>query len=95
MKLLSEGAKNKQMNKEALISIALYVIFFLWWYFTGYGLSGGDPAEFTYVMGLPLWFFLSCVVGWVLLVAAVSFTVKCLFVEFDLDSDESAKSGKK
>lgn len=88
---LSERERNKQMNKEAITSCVLYAIFFLWWYFTGYGMSSGDPAEFTYVMGLPLWFFLSCVVGWLLLIVAVIFTVKCLFVEFDLDSDEPKK----
>ena len=55
----TEFEKNQQIKKEALASIALYVAFFIWWYVTGYGLAGtGTPQTYTYVMGLPMWFFL-------------------------------------
>lgn len=84
---LSERKRNKQMNKEAIISLILYACFFIWWYATGYGLSGGDPKEYVRILGLPLWFFLSCIVGWILLCIAVMFTVKFLFVEIDLDTN--------
>ncbi len=85
---MSEKEKNKQLNKEALLTIGLYVIFFIWWYAFGYGLSGGDPSNYTYILGLPSWFFVSCVLGWLLVSFAVVVMVKKFFVEIDLDSDE-------
>ncbi|MBR0596710.1 YhdT family protein [Sinanaerobacter chloroacetimidivorans] len=88
---LSEKDRNRQMNKEALWSIGLYVVFFLWWYFTGYGIGEAtSPADYTYVMGLPLWFFLSCVMGWVLTSVGVIILVKVIFKDFDLDSDDKS-----
>lgn len=82
---LTEKERNRQMKKEAIVSIVLYGIFFLWWYFTGYGLGGGNPEEYTYVLGLPMWFFLSCVVGYVLFIIATIFVIKVFFKDFDLD----------
>jgi len=86
---MSEKEKNRQLNKEALLTVGLYVIFFIWWYATGYGLSNGDPSTFTYIMGLPSWFFFSCVLGWILISLAVVVLVKKFFVEIDFeDSDK-------
>ncbi len=86
---MSEKEKNRQLNKEALLTVGLYIIFFIWWYATGYGLSNGDPSTFTYIMGLPSWFFFSCVLGWILVSIAVIVLVKKFFVEIDFeDSDE-------
>ena len=39
---------------------------------------------YTYVFGLPMWFFLSCVVGYALFVAATIIVVKCFFKNFEL-----------
>ncbi len=94
---LSEKEMNIQIKKEALISIGLYIAFFLWWYFTGYGLGSGDPKEFTYVMGLPMWFFMSCVMGYVLFSIAVIVVVKTCFKNFELgeeavDPDETKEA---
>ena len=36
---LTEKEKNQQIKKEALISAGLYIAFFIWWYFTGYGIA--------------------------------------------------------
>ncbi|MEG1255023.1 YhdT family protein [Clostridium sp.] len=85
---LSEKAKNKQINKEAIISIVVYILYFIWWYVTGFGLGSRDPGSYKYVMGLPMWFVLSSFVGPILLIIAVIFTVKYLFVDFDLESNE-------
>lgn len=85
---MTEKEKNKQLNKEALSTIGLYVVFFIWWYAFGYGLGDGDPNRYTYIWGLPLWFFLSCVVGWLVISIAVVVLVKLFFKEIDLDSDE-------
>ncbi len=87
MEKLTEKQKNLQIRKEAIISLALYVGFFLWWYFTGFGLGSGDPAEFTYILGLPTWFFLSSVVGYVVFCILVIVIVKCFFKNFDLGEE--------
>ncbi|MFR1708699.1 MAG: YhdT family protein [Clostridium sp.] len=86
---LSEKAKNRQINKEALISIILYILYFIWWYVTGFGLGSNDPSTYKYVMGLPLWFVLSSFVGPIILIIAVIFTVKYLFVDIELDDSET------
>ncbi len=83
--------QNLQIKKEAIISIVMYIAFFLWWYFTGYGLGSGDPSEYTYIFGLPMWFFLSCVVGYVGFSIAVIIVVKCFFKNFDLGEEANSE----
>lgn len=90
---LTEKERNLQIKKEALISIALYVAFFLWWYFAGYGIAG-NSQEHVYIMGLPLWFFLSCVVGYVLFSIAVIVVVKVFFKDFSLDETADEEGGE-
>lgn len=85
---MSEKEKNRQLNKEALMTLGLYVIFFIWWYAFGYGLSSGDVTEFTYILGLPSWFFFSCVIGWLLVSLAVYVMVRKFFVEIDFNDEE-------
>lgn len=86
---LTEKEKNQQIKKEALISAGLYIAFFVWWYFTGYGIAEkGTPETYTYIMGLPMWFFLSCIVGYVLFSIAAIFVVKKFFQDFDLGEEE-------
>jgi len=72
---------NKQLNKEALYTIGMFILFFIWWYVCAYGLA---DAAWT-VFGLPAWFFMSCVVGWVLCCVGVWFMVKKIFKDVDLD----------
>ena len=88
---LTEKQRNLQIRKEAIYSWILYIAFFLWWYFTGYGIGERtDPSEYKYVLGLPMWFFISCVVGYVLFCVVSVLVVKLLFKDFDLEevSDE-------
>jgi len=85
---LTEKEKNLQIKKEATISIILYVAFFLWWYCTGYGVaSTGTSETYTYILGLPMWFFLSCVLGYVIFIVATIFVVKVFFKDFDLGEE--------
>lgn len=92
---LTAREQNIQIRKEAIISLALYVAFFIWWYATGYGLSGGDPADYQYVLGFPMWFFMSCIMGYVLFSAATILVVKLLFKDFDLDETADDKAADK
>ena len=86
---LTEKEKHQQIRKEALISAGLYVAFFIWWYVTGYGIAErGTPETYTYILGLPMWFFLSSIVGYILFCIAAVVDVKKFFKEFDLGEDE-------
>ena len=57
---------SKQINKEVLITIGLYLLYFVWWYYFAYEYSSDNVEEYKYILGLPEWFFYSCVVGWIL-----------------------------
>lgn len=56
----------KQANKEALISIGLTILYFLWWYGFAYGYGGKTVDNYTYIMGFPAWFFYSCILGFII-----------------------------
>ncbi|WP_100402701.1 YhdT family protein [Bacillus sp. FJAT-42315] len=74
-------------KKEAWIGIILVVINFIWWYGFAFGLGAAPVEEYTYVLGLPAWFFYSCVVGLVLMVVLVTIVVKVFFKEVPFDED--------
>ena len=56
-----------QANREALLTLGAYGLYFVLWYVCAYGLGEGDPEGYAYIWGLPAWFFLSCIVGYPLL----------------------------
>ncbi len=74
-----------QAHKEALISLGLYGVFFAWWYGAAYGLGSGDPSSYTYIWGMPSWFFYSCIVGYVVISFLVWAVVRFFFKEIPLD----------
>lgn len=76
-----------QANREASLSFAAYGLYFLWWYVCAYGLGSGDPAEYSYVFGLPAWFFYSCIAGYPLLSLLLWVMVRLFFREMPLDED--------
>jgi len=84
----------KVAHREAIIGVVLVIINFIWWFGFAYGLGSGNPEEYTYILGLPAWFFLSCVVGFLVMVTLVTLTVKFLFkeVSFDVDNEEEEQS---
>lgn len=82
---MSEKKKNKQINKEACITLGLYVFFFIWWYAFAYGLGSKDPLEYSYIMGFPSWFFYSCILGYVVISFLVMFVVKKFFKDIDFE----------
>lgn len=78
----------KVANREALIGVGLVLFNFIWWFGFAYGFGSKDPSEYTYIFGLPAWFFYSCVLGFVVMVVAVIFVVKRFFVDVPLDDEE-------
>lgn len=81
----------KQADKEALITLAVYLFFFLWWTVFAFSLGAGDPAEYSYVFGLPAWFFYSCVLGYPVISLILWIVLKLFFKEVPLDPDKRSK----
>ncbi|TCP28773.1 putative membrane protein YhdT [Scopulibacillus darangshiensis] len=75
----------KIANREAIIGIILAVINFIWWFAFAFGLGSKKVADYHYVMGLPAWFFYSCVVGFIVITILLIVAVKFLFKEIPLD----------
>jgi len=89
MRKLTESEKDKQINKEALISLGLYLFFFVWWYGFAYGLGLKDLKDYSYIWGMPSWFFFSCILGYIVISFATWFVVKRFFVEIPLDEEKN------
>ncbi|SFE17158.1 Uncharacterized membrane protein YhdT [Lentibacillus persicus] len=81
----------KIANREALIGVGLVIFNFVWWFAFAYGLGGKDPSEYTYIFGLPAWFFYSCVLGFVVMAVLVIVAVKKWFVEVSFDEEGEEK----
>lgn len=78
----------KIAHKEALIGIGLVIINFAIWYGFAYGLGSGNPAEYTYVLGFPAWFFYSCIAGTVFMIVLVWLVMKLFFTEVSFEDEE-------
>lgn len=78
----------KIANREAWFGVALVIFNFVWWFAFAYGLGRKDPADYSYVFGLPAWFFYSCVVGYIVMVVLVTMVVKLFFTDLPLDGEE-------
>ncbi len=77
-KVFIEDPRFKQCNKEALMGVGLGILNLIWWFVFGYGMGSKPPEEYTYIMGLPTWFFMSSVVGGILFtVLAIIMVTRC------------------
>ncbi|WP_071396113.1 YhdT family protein [Bacillus tuaregi] len=83
-----EDKRFKIAHKEAVIGVILVIINFLCWYGFAYGLGSGDPRKYNYILGLPEWFFYSCVVGTIIMFIIVSLCVKFFFKEVPFEEEE-------
>lgn len=79
---------HSQINKEALITIFLYVIYFLWWYYFAYIYPPKNVEDYKYILGMPDWFFYSCVLGLVLINSLVFLVTKFFFKDIDFEKFE-------
>lgn len=80
----------KIAHKEAIIGVILVIINFLWWYGFAYGLGSGDPAKYRYILGMPEWFFYSCVAGSILMFILVILSVKFLFKDVSFEEEDGS-----
>ncbi|MEF2231676.1 MAG: YhdT family protein [Pseudodesulfovibrio sp.] len=87
MKQEHKDPRFRQANREALLALGAYALYFAWWYVCAYGLGSGDPEEYAYVLGMPQWFFYSCVVGCPLITVLLWGIVRFGFRHMPLDAD--------
>lgn len=78
----------KIAHREAWIGVALAIFNFVWWFGFAYGLGSRPVEEYTYILGLPDWFFYSCVVGFVLISALVILIAKFILKEVSFEEEE-------
>lgn len=90
-KIGEKDYRYKIANREALIGLGLVLFNFVWWFAFAYGMGSKDPSEYSYVFGLPAWFFYSCVLGFIVMVALVTIVVKKWFVEIPFDEKGEGK----
>lgn len=83
----SQDWRYAQANKEALISLGMFAVYFVWWYACAYGLGEGDPAEYSYIFGLPEWFFWSCIAGYPIIAIMLWILVRFCFRNMPLDDE--------
>ena len=72
-----------QMNKEAKATLIASLIIFAYFWLTIFLFQ--DNLEFGVILGLPLWFTLSCIGGYLLSIIVVLVLVKFFMANFDLD----------
>jgi len=78
----------KIAHREALIGVILVIINFIMWYGFGYGLGSTDVKHYSYIFGLPAWFFYSCIVGSIIMIVLVILTVKFIFKDIPFEEEE-------
>lgn len=84
-----------QANREAFMTLGLYLLFFLWWTVTAFGFGSGHPDEYSYILGLPAWFFLSCLVGWPVITLLLWVVIRVGFRDVPLDGQPDGAASKK
>ncbi|MCT2536542.1 YhdT family protein [Aquibacillus koreensis] len=82
-----EDPRFKIANREALIGCGVAVINFIWWFGFAYGLGSKPVDTYTYIFGLPAWFFYSCIVGTVVIIGVVILMVKKGFKDIPLNHE--------
>ena len=80
-----EDPRYKQCEKEAWYGIILGVVNLVIWAVAGYGLGSGPVEEYSYIMGFPAWFFISCIANSVFAVVATIYLVTRKMRDMPLD----------
>lgn len=81
-------SRRRQIMKEIILTILLYIFYFVWWYYFAYIYTDSENvANFKYILGLPEWFFFSCVLGLFVINFLVFIVVNLFFKEIDFEGD--------
>ena len=88
-----QEVKFKIAHREAWVGVGLAVFNFIWWYGFAYGFGSQPISHYKYILGLPAWFFYSCVLGLFVMIVLVALFVKFYFKDIPLDEvDEERDS---
>ncbi len=88
-----EDPRYKQCNREAKYGIYLGIFNLIWWAVFGYGLGSKNVENYNYILGFPAWFFWSCLVGAIVIIALTFYMVNVKMKDMPLDrmTEEEAK----
>jgi len=81
----------KIAHKEAIIGVILVIINFIWWFGFAYGLGSGNPEDYRYILGMPEWFFYSCIGGFLVMSILISFIVTFMFKEVSFEEEDGSQ----
>ncbi|MDO4218997.1 MAG: YhdT family protein [Synergistaceae bacterium] len=82
--------ENKKTDKEPIVVLILYLLFFGFWYLTAYGF-GNDAGKYKFIFGMPEWFFYSCIVGYIGICILLYIAIKFFFADTSLIKDKKGK----
>lgn len=78
----------KQINKEIIVTILVYLVYFLWWYYFAFIYPPKEVKNYTYILGFPSWFFYSCILGYILINILIYIVIKLFFKNIDLETGD-------
>lgn len=84
---LIPDSRFQAMGKEAVIVIFYWLAMFAGVMLSAIFLGGGDPAEYTYLFGFPLWFTV-CIGIMILAILVGIFLVTRVFKNVSLDAED-------
>ncbi len=92
-----EDPRYKQCNREALMGFGLGILNLTWWFAWGYGLGSKPVAKYSYILGFPTWFFISCIAGSILFSILTVIMINKYFKDMSLEalSEEEIEEYKK
>ena len=76
----------KQSNSEAWLTSCIYIFYSIWWWLFAYVICNGNVLTYSYILGFPCWFFVSCLIGFPLLCCILWFIIHYFFKEVPLDT---------
>jgi len=89
--LKQQDPRFKIAHREAWIGVGLAILHFIWWFGFAYGLGSRPVEEYSYIFGLPDWFFYSCVVGFILICITIIVLAKFVLKEVSFEEEDEVK----
>lgn len=90
-----EDSRYRQCNKEALLSLAVFLISFVIIGGVSLLLGYSKPAdEIQLVFGFPAWFFYGVIVGGFIVAIIPIFVVKYFFKEMSIEAEDDKNGGE-
>ncbi|KYO63790.1 YhdT family protein [Thermovenabulum gondwanense] len=91
---LKDDPRYVQTNRETLAVFILLIVNIIWWFAFAYGLGSESPDEYSYILGFPSWFFLSCIASLIVFSILLIMVVSFVFKDIPLDPlDEEILGG--